>query len=52
MSSPLLLTYAPFNVRQDGTAYMSKAVISGDITANTLGLGNIITTKRELNCIL
>lgn len=25
------LTYAPFNVRQDGTAYMSKANIIGDV---------------------
>ena len=33
------LTYAPFNVRQDGTAYMTKAVVTGDITANTLSLG-------------
>jgi len=32
------LTYAPFNVRQDGTAYMTKAVVEGDITANTLNL--------------
>jgi len=34
------LTYAPFNVRQSGTAYMKNAYISGDITANTLSLGD------------
>ena len=34
------LTYAPFNVRQDGTAYMSNANVTGDITANTLTLGD------------
>ena len=34
------LTYAPFNVRQDGTAYMSKAHVEGDITANILTLGD------------
>lgn len=39
-NSSYSLTYAPFNVRQDGTAYMSKAVIEGDITANTLTLGD------------
>ena len=34
------LTYAPFNVRQDGTAYMTNAHVTGDITANTLTLGD------------
>ena len=34
------LTYAPFNVRQDGTAYMTNANVTGDITANTLTLGD------------
>lgn len=32
------LTYAPFNVRQDGTAYMSKAIIEGTVTASNLKL--------------
>ena len=39
-STSYSLTYAPFNVRQDGTAYMSKAHVEGDITANTLTLGD------------
>lgn len=39
-NSSYSLTYAPFNVRQDGTAYMTNAYVSGDITANTLALGN------------
>ena len=39
-STSYSLTYAPFNVRQDGTAYMSKAHVAGDITANTLTLGD------------
>lgn len=33
------LTYAPFNVRQDGTTYMTNAHVEGDITANSLSLG-------------
>ena len=45
------LTYAPFNVRQDGTAYMSNAIVSGDITANTLGLGSIISTSSNYSNI-
>ena len=39
-NSSYSLTYAPFNVRQDGTAYMTNAYISGDIKANTLTLGS------------
>lgn len=34
------LTYAPFNVRQDGTAYMTNAYVKGEITADALKLGS------------
>ena len=45
------LTYAPFNVRQDGTAYMTNAVVKGDITANTLNLkkSTANTTGNTIN---
>lgn len=47
------LTYAPFNVRQDGTTYMTKArisgdaIVEGDITANTLNLKQ--STESTIN---
>lgn len=40
------LTYAPFNVRQDGTAYMSKANIVGDV--NIGGNVNISGTSVKV----
>lgn len=42
------LTYAPFNVRQDGTTYMSKAVVEGDITAKSLKLNKEIDDEGKI----
>ena len=41
------LTYAPFNVRQDGTAYMSKANIEGTVTASNLKLKENLSTNTQ-----
>ena len=41
------LTYAPFNVRQDGTAYMSKANIEGTVTASNLKLKENVSTNTQ-----
>ena len=41
------LTYAPFNVRQDGTAYMSKANIEGTVTASNLKLKENVSANTQ-----
>lgn len=41
------LTYAPFNVRQDGTAYMSKAIIEGTVTASNLKLKENVNANTQ-----
>ena len=41
------LTYAPFNVRQDGTAYMSKANIEGTVTASNLKLKENLSANTQ-----
>lgn len=41
------LTYAPFNVRQDGTAYMSKANIEGTVTASNLKLKENVSANIQ-----